>query len=87
MTKVCIKNPSKDSMGCVEKELCITITKGEDVDCSIYPVSQDKADIHICKAIDSDEKCSEVLMADIVCTNAEKGDDDNQCKKNQLNRK
>ena len=69
-------------MGCVEKELCTTITKGEGVDCSIYPVSQDKADTHICKAIDSYEKCSKVLMADIDCTNAEKGDDDNQYKKN-----
>ena len=80
-TKACIKNPVKDSMGCVEKELCTTVSKGEGVDCSIYPVSTGKENTHICKAVDTSDKCSEVLMSEIDCASAEKGEDDNQCKK------
>ena len=79
--KVCIKNPSNDATGCIEKELCTTVTKGTDVDCSLYPLSDDKIFTHICKAVDGNDKCSEVAMSDIPCASAEKGEDDTQCGK------
>ena len=79
--KVCIKNPSNDATGCIEKELCSTVTKGANVDCSSYPLPDDKISTHLCKAVDGNEKCSEVAMVDIPCASAEKGEDDTQCGK------
>lgn len=71
--KACIKK--ENSMGCEEKELCETVTKGTDVDCSKYPVKDENVKTHLC-AEGSDDKCAEV---EILCSTAEKGENDEQC--------
>jgi hypothetical protein len=52
------------------------VTKGADVDCSAYPVSNEKSKTHTCKAVDGNDKCSEV---EIDCSTTEKGESDEQC--------
>ena len=74
--KACILNPTKDTNGCIEKELCNTVTVEEGVDCSAYPVSDDKIKTHICKAVTGEATCSQV---EIECSTAEKGESDEQC--------
>ena len=72
--KTCIKK--QNSMGCVEKELCETVTKGADVDCSKYPVKNSNMKTHLCSSEGSGDKCAEV---EILCSTAEKGESDEQC--------
>ena len=83
---VCIKNPQSNTKGCVEKELCTTVKKGNNIDCSIYPVSEEKMKTHICKNINNNinsntNACEEVLMDDIQCLKAERGENDERCSK------
>jgi hypothetical protein len=52
------------------------VTKGASVDCSAYPVSNEKSKTHTCKAVDGNDKCSEV---EIDCSTTEKGESDEQC--------
>ena len=79
--KACIKYPLINTKGCIEKEYCTTVTKGTGIDCSIYPVSEEKMNTHVCKAISNSgsSKCEEVLKGDLDCFTAEKGDNDEQC--------
>ena len=82
----CIKNPDPYTKGCIEKELCTTVKKGNSIDCSKYPVSEEKIKTHICKNIENNinsntNACEEVLMNDIQCLKAEKGENDEQCSK------
>ena len=80
----CIKNPNKN-IGCIEKELCTTVPKGDNVDCSKYPVSKQNMNTHVCKNIinpsSSSHACEEVSNTQIECLKAEKGDSNEQCSK------
>ena len=80
----CIKNPNSN-LGCIEKELCTSVENGVGVDCSAYPVSQKNMKTHVCKNIansgSSSKACEEVLISNIECLKAEKGDNDEQCSK------
>ena len=81
----CIKNPIDNSIGCIEKELCTTVPRGDNVDCSKYPVSEKNMNTHVCKNIinpsSSSQACEEVSNTKIDCSKAEKGESNEQCSK------
>ena len=79
----CVKDKEKDQ-GCKEEQLCTEVANGENIDCSKYPVTQEKFNTHICKAISNPTEtttkaCEEVAKSEINCGEATKGESDAQC--------
>ena len=80
-TKRCVKTREKDKNGCIEEQLCAEVPKGDNVDCSLYPVSDNNVATHFCDAISdpTDKACHEVEKSTVDCTKAKKGGSDAQC--------
>ena len=80
-TKRCVKTREKDKNGCIEEQLCAEVPKGDNVDCSLYPVSDNNVATHFCDAISNptDKACHEVEKSSVECTKAKKGGSDAQC--------
>ena len=79
----CVKDKEKDQ-GCKEEQLCTEVANGENIDCSKYPVTQEKFNTHICKAISNPTEtttkaCEEVARSEINCEEATKGESNAQC--------
>ena len=85
-TKRCIKTREKDKSGCIEEQLCAEVPKGDNVDCSLYPVSDNNVATHFCDAIPNpnDKACQEVQKSTVECTKAKTGDSDEQCNRYQV---
>jgi len=85
-TKRCIKTREKDKSGCIEEQLCAGVPKGDNVDCSLYPVSDNNVATHFCDTIPNpnDKACQEVQKSTVECTKAKTGDSDEQCNRYQV---
>jgi hypothetical protein len=77
----CIENTQNGEIGCIEEQLCNEVKNEGTVDCSKYPVSNTNRNTHICNAISNptEKACEEILKSGIDCSNAKKGENDEQC--------
>ena len=77
----CIANTQNGAIGCIEEQLCTEVKNEGTVDCSKFPVSSTNRNTHICNAISNptDKACEEIPKSGIDCSNAKKGENDEQC--------
>ena len=75
---VCIAKGAE--LGCKEEQLCTSVPKGDNVDCSNYPVKDSNK---VCNPIanPTEKACEEIAISEINCADAKKGESDEQCSK------